>query len=78
MVIVPEETVEKTNSAFSSEHNAPGLSVYAALERNGILELFQDITAGRNVFFALIYHWDMAFQGTHPVSRVTQMEPART
>lgn len=31
MVIAPEETVEKSNNAFSSEHSGPGLSVCAAL-----------------------------------------------
>lgn len=44
MVIAPKETVEETNNAFSSEHRA------------AVLELFQRITGGRNVLFALIYH----------------------
>lgn len=81
MVIAPEETVEKTNNAFSSEHSAPGLSVCAALACDDVLELGQGITGGRNVLFALIYHWDMAFESTYPVSSATQqyqMEPVGT
>ena len=54
MVIAPEETVEKTNNAFSSEHRS--LSVCAAFARDDVLELGQGITGGRNVLFALIYH----------------------
>lgn len=72
MVIAPEEAVEKTNNAFSSEHSAPSLSVYAALACDDVLEVGQGITGGRNVLFALIYHWDMAFEGTYPVSSATQ------
>ena len=79
MVIAPEETVEKTNNAFSSEHRS--LSVCAAFARDDVLELGQGITGGRNVLFALIYHWDMAFESTYPVSSATQqyqMEPVGT
>lgn len=81
MVIAPEKTVEKTNNAFSSEHSAPGLYACAALACDDVLELGQGITGGRNVLFALIYLWDMAFEGTYPVSSATQqyqMEPMGT
>lgn len=72
MVIAPKETVEKTNNAFSSEHRAAGLSVCAACD--AFLELFQRITGGRNVLFALIYHWDMTFGSTHLVSSVVLLK----
>ena len=38
MVIAPEETVEKTNNAFSSEHSAPVLSAHAASACDDVLE----------------------------------------
>lgn len=38
MVIAPEETVEKSNNAFSSEYSAPGLSARAASACDDVLE----------------------------------------
>lgn len=43
MVIAPEETIQQTNNAFSSEHSAPGLTMWAALASDDVLEVGQGI-----------------------------------
>lgn len=54
MVIASEETVEKSNNAFSSEHCAPGLSVCAALVCDNVLELVQGLL-GEEMCFLLSF-----------------------
>lgn len=56
-----EETLEKTNIAFPSEHSNPGLCVCAALACDDVLELGQRITREEMCFLSsfTIETWPM-------------------
>lgn len=50
MVTTPQDTVEETNKIFSAEHWTAAFSVLP----DDVLDLFQTITAGWDVFSALV------------------------